>query len=71
MRNLCKDLVNNHRIKYNNISQVFYEEILYHRLKNLKITMNPSLLHQYNLDFFVEKSGFFYIKLRDLYKEFI
>ena len=58
MKNLCKDLVNNNRNKYNNATMLLYEEILYHRLKNLKVSQNLKVLHQYNLEFFVEKSGF-------------
>lgn len=61
MRNLCKGLVNNHKIKYNNPSVVFYEEILNHGLKNLKVVQSSDTYYKYNAEFFVEKSGFYQI----------
>ena len=57
MQNLCKGLVNNNRVKYQATGTIFFEEILYHRMKNLKISQNSNILSQFNLDFFVEKSG--------------
>lgn len=62
MIRLCKDLVKNNQNKYKNHTIIFSEEILNHRMQNMKITQNIKTLHQFNLEFFLEKSGFFCIE---------
>lgn len=65
MKKLCKDLVNNHKSNYSESNRIHYEEILNHRLTNLKVFKNPTIFHQYNAEFFVEKSGYFIIIFRN------